>query len=140
MNKESSAGAVVFRKGKETVYLILKYEEGHWDFPKGNIEEGETDEETIKREVMEETGIDDIAIIKEFREKIHYFYMLNDELVSKEVVFHLAETEKDKIKLSFEHMDFKWLNFEEAMKKLTFENAKNVLKKADGFLKERFDK
>ena len=139
MNKESSAGAVVFKKGKEIKYLILKYEEGHWDFPKGNIEEGETDEETIKREVMEETGIDDIAIINKFREKIHYFYKLNDELVSKEVVFHLAETKKDKIKLSSEHIGFKWLNFKEAMEKLTFKNAKDVLKKADGFLREKFD-
>ncbi len=136
MKKESSAGAVVFRKGKETRYLLLHYEEGHWDFPKGNIEEGEPDEDTIRREIKEETGIDDIAIIREFREKIHYFYKLNNELVSKEVVFHLAETKKDKIKLSFEHMDFKWLSFEEAMEKLTFKNAKNILKKADGFLRE----
>jgi len=138
MNKESSAGAVVFRKGKETEYLLLHYEEGHWDFPKGNIEEGETDEDTIKREIKEETSIDDIAIIKEFKEKIHYFYKLNGELVSKEVVFHLAETKKDKIKLSFEHIDYKWVNFEEALEQLTFKNAKNVLKKADGFLRENF--
>ena len=169
MNKESSAGAVVFRKGKETRYLLLHYEEGHWDFPKGKIEEGETDEDTIRREIMEETGIDDIVIINKFREKIRYFYMseiatrklntlagskraisehaqkpevfdkLKDELVSKDVVFHLAETKKDKIKLSSEHIGFKWLNFEEAMKKLTFKNAKDVLKKADGFLREKFD-
>ena len=140
MRKESSAGAVIFRKGKGTEYLLLKYEMGHWDFPKGNIEEGETDEETIKREVNEETGIDDITIIREFREKIHYFYKVNGELVSKDVVFHLAETKKDKVKLSFEHMDFKWLGFEEAMEKLTFKNAKGILEKADGFLRKKLEK
>ena len=140
MRKESSAGAVIFRKNKETEYLLLKYEMGHWDFPKGNIEVGEKDEETIKREINEETGIDDITIIKEFREKIHYFYKLKGELVSKDVVFHLAETKKDKVKLSFEHMDFKWLGFEEAMEKLTFKNAKGILEKADGFLRKKLEK
>ena len=166
MKTESSAGAVIFKKNKETKYLLLKHEMGHWDFPKGNIEKGETDEDTIKREIKEETGIDDIKIIKDFKEKIHYFYMseiatrkfhalagskrvisehaqkpavfdkLKGELISKDVVFHLAETKTSKINLSFEHMSSKWASFEEAMKELTYKNAKEILKKTDEFLKK----
>ena len=135
MKKESSAGAVIFRKNKETKYLLLHYEAGHWDFPKGNIEANEKDEDTIKREVKEETGIKDIKIIKDFKEKLHYFYKLKGKLISKEVVFYLAETKTAKIKLSFEHVGYKWLPFKEALEKLTFKNAKDILKKADEFLK-----
>ena len=166
MDKENSAGSVIFIKKNEIKYLLLQYEEGHWDFPKGNIEEGETEEEATYREVKEETGIDDIEIIQGFKENIHYFYMSEiatrkipalggskrtisehaqkpevfdkskGKLISKKVVFYLAETKKAEIKLSSEHINHIWLSFEEAMKKLTFENAKNVLKKADKFLKK----
>jgi len=136
MKTESSAGAVIFRKNKEVKYLLLKHEMGHWDFAKGNIEAGETDEDTIKREIKEETGIDDIKIIRDFKEKIHYFYKLKGELISKDVVFHLAETKTIKINLSFEHMDFIWVSFEEALEKLTFKNARDILKKTDEFLRK----
>ena len=149
MEKESSAGAVIFRNAQKsaifgtnyvgnnkTQYLLLRYEAGHWDFSKGNIEKNEKEEDTIKREVKEETGLEDIKMINGFKEKINYFYKLNGRLISKEVVFYLAETKKAKIKLSFEHIGYKWLPFEEALEKLTFKNSKDILKKADNFLKK----
>ncbi|MDZ4384915.1 MAG: NUDIX domain-containing protein, partial [Candidatus Moranbacteria bacterium] len=61
---EKSVGAVVFRKketgGKE--FLLLHYPSGHWDFPKGHIESGETEEGTLRREVEEETGLKDLKL------------------------------------------------------------------------------
>ncbi len=110
---------------------------GHWDFPKGNIETKETDEDTIKREVKEETDIDDLDVIRDFKEKISYFYKLKGELVSKKVIFHLAETKKAEITLSYEHTGFEWLPFKEALERLTFKNAKELLKKADKFLMKK---
>ncbi len=72
---ERSAGAVVFRKEKGNIsYLLLHYQAGHWDFPKGNIERGEKMEETVKREIKEETGIEDIEFIPGFKETIKYSY------------------------------------------------------------------
>jgi bis(5'-nucleosidyl)-tetraphosphatase len=136
MKQEKSAGAVVFRKGKEPSYLLLQYEAKHWDFPKGNIEAGEKDLETVKREVEEETGIKDLEVIDGFKEKLHYFYKLNGELISKEVIFYLAKTDTGEINLSFEHIAFKWLDYEEAMEQLTYKNAKDILKKANEFLKK----
>lgn len=135
MLKEKSAGAIVFQTNNDEIkYLLLHYEEGHWDFPKGHIEEGETAVETAKREVLEETGIKKLEFVKEFKEKIHYFYKVNGELRSKDVVFYLAKTEEEKIKLSSEHIGFSWLSFEKALEKLTFKNAKEILKKVDEFL------
>lgn len=137
MKKETSAGAVVFRRNKEILYLILNYEEGHWDFPKGHIEKGETEIETLKREIYEETGIKDITLIKGFKERINYLYAFKKNLIDKKVIYYLAETKKKDIKLSFEHVGFKWLNLEDSIKQLSFKNAKQLLAKVDGFLKVR---
>lgn len=134
MKQEKSAGAIVYRKKKEPIYLLLHYEMGHWDFPKGKIESGEKGLETVKREIQEETGIKDVEILKDFKEKIQYYYKLKDEIISKEVVFYLAKTDAEKVNLSFEHIGFIWLPYEKAIGKLTFKNAKEILKKANDFL------
>ncbi len=134
MINEKSAGAVIFRQNKERLYLLLHYEAGHWDFPKGNIEKNETEEETARREIEEETGIRNLRFIKGFREFIHYFYKKDKNLVSKKVVFLLAETKEEHIKLSFEHIGYKWLNYDRAIEQITYNESKKILQKAEKFL------
>ena len=135
MKQERSAGAIVFRKDKELEYLLLHYEAGHWDLPKGHIEANETEQQTIKREIEEETGIKDVKIVHGFKEKIQYYFKFKNELIRKEVLFYLAQTETKLIKISFEHIGFEWLPFEEAKEKLTYKNAKIILEKGNNFLK-----
>ena len=135
MKIEKSAGAIVFIKEKEPIYLLLQYEAKHWDFPKGNIEKGETDQETVKREIEEETGIKDVEIVKGFKEKIQYYFKFKGELINKTVVFYLAKTKTKQVKLSFEHIGSIWLPYDKAIEKLTFKNAKEILENAHKFLK-----
>src|SRR3989338_7729225 len=104
MKQEKSSGAIVFWKDKEPIYLLLHYEAKHWDFPKGNIEKNETDEQTLRREIAEETGIKDIELIRGFKETIQYYYRLKSETINKQVNFYLARTNTEKVKLSFEHI------------------------------------
>lgn len=132
---EKSAGAVIFRKAdNEIYYLLLHYKPGHWDFPKGHIEKGEKEEETVKRETEEETGLRDIKIVKGFKETVKYFFRYENKTIFKIVIFYLAETQEKEVKISFEHKGFKWLSYDEALKQLTFKNAKNILKKANDFI------
>ena len=137
--KELSAGAIVFRideLSKAPKYLLLHYESGHWDFVKGHIEGKETEEETLRREAKEEAGLADLKLISGFRHVISYFYMKDGHTVAKDVIFLLAETaaaEKD-IKISFEHTGYVWLPFEGAVKKVTYDNSRKVLEKANEFL------
>jgi len=133
---EKSAGAVIFRKEAGKIfYLLLHYQSGHWDFPKGIIEKGEKLEETVKREVKEETGLEDIEFFSGFKEAIKYFYRLKGRTVFKIVTFFLARTKTKKIKISREHIGYKWLPYKKALGQLTFKNAKEILKKANDFLK-----
>lgn len=135
MPQESSAGAVIFRaEGGQRLYLLLHYEAGHWEFVKGKIEKGENELETVVREAREETGISDLKFIEGFREKIEYFFRRAGQAIHKQVVFFLAETKARDVRISFEHIGFDWLDYESAMARLTFENAKKVLKKAEAFL------
>ncbi|MBI5046246.1 NUDIX domain-containing protein [Candidatus Micrarchaeota archaeon] len=133
MADEYSAGAIIFRKNK---YLVLQYEEGHWDLVKGHIEKDESEKETVVRETAEETGICNLIFVDGFRERIEYKYPREEKISHKEVIFLLAETKTEKIMLSSEHIGYKWLSFDDAMKRMTYENAKTVLKKANDFLKK----
>ncbi len=134
MQREKSCGAVVFTKNAEVQYLLLQYAAGHWDFVKGNVETNESEKDTVLRELREETGIIATQTIEGFRERIEYYYRRQGETIRKEVVFYLIETHDSKVELSFEHIGFAWLNYQGAMEKLTFKNAKDVLQKAQAFL------
>ena len=136
---EKSCGAVIFHEKK---YLLLKYGWGHWGFVKGHIEEGESEKETLFREVEEEANIgrEHLRIIDGFKEKISYFYTRDGKRIYKEVVYYLMESDTMDVKLSYEHTAYEWLEYEEAMKKLTYENDRNVLKRAEDFLrKQKFE-
>lgn len=144
---EKSVGAVIFyEKDSIKKYLLLHYQSGHWDFPKGHIEEGESDIATLKREVKEETGIAGLNVIPGFKKKIRYFYKAGkDESerrkkerlalnVVKNVVYYIAEAKTDAVKISFEHTGYEWLSYEEALKRITYKNSKEVLEEANEFL------
>ncbi len=133
---EKSCGVVVFRKEEgERKYLLLHYPGGHWDFVKGHVEAtDENERQTATRELFEETGIGDITFVENFREPISYRYMRRGKPSNKQVVFFLAETTIGEIILSHEHQAHIWLSYESAMKKISFDNSRNVLEKAEKHL------
>ena len=137
MFREKSCGAVVYLKNDEVKYLLLHYEAGHWDFVKGNVEPNETEQETVIRELREETGITDAKFIEDFKEKIDYFYKRQGTTIHKEVIFYLMETQTETVKISYEHVGYIWLNYQQAIEKLTFKNARDVLQKAHKAMKAR---
>ena len=135
MINETSAGIVFFLNvSSENQFLLLNYPQNHWDFVKGKIEKNEEPRETARREAEEETGITDFKFIDGFEEYIEYDFRFKNEDVHKKVIFFLAKTDTKKIRLSDEHFDSTWLGYNDALKKITHENAKNVLIKANKFL------
>ncbi len=137
---EKSVGGIIYRmKNEQPVFLLLHYHSGHWDFVKGHQEEGENDEETLKRETEEETGITDLEIMPKFKKQVRFFYSAKGRerekriqngigtKIWKRVIYYGAETQTEKVKLSFEHIGFEWLDYEKALERITFQNSKNVL-------------
>jgi 8-oxo-dGTP pyrophosphatase MutT (NUDIX family) len=132
LKKERSAGVVVcMEKPDGNRFLLLNYPTGHWDFVKGKIEQGETLHQTAVREAKEETGISDLEFVEGFEEKINYNFQFEGELIQKEVVFFLAKTKTHTVNVSHEHLDYTWLDYENALEKVTYQNAKNILSKAN---------
>ena len=133
---ERSAGGVVFywSKSGEPLYLLMSNPHGTWEFPKGHVMKGESDEEAALREVKEETGLKRLKIIKGFNCTIKYTFRRNGRLIKKTVKYFLMETRPGSIMLSDEHIAFMWLPYEEAIKRLNYKNARRVLSEANSFL------
>ena len=133
---DKSCGVVLFNLDK---VLLLRHssissrEGGHWDFPKGHIDDGETEIQTALRELEEETGIIHANVIDGFRDTITYTFSGGKKQIGKEVVFFLATTKESKVTLSHEHIDYSWLDFDSAFSRLTYDNARQVLRNAIEF-------
>lgn len=126
--KEKSCGSIIFKYDEEKLlFLVIKQTLGHFSFPKGHVEESESEKDTALREVKEETGFD-ISFVGDFREVITYSPKPG---VLKDVVFFLGNVidgvmtpQKDEVSL------IEWLSYEDALKVVTYDDDKNVLKKA----------
>ena len=135
MKTERSYGAVVYKLADNKILYLIEYMVlGHISLPKGHIEKGETEEECAIREIKEETGLD-VIIDTSFRETTSYSPAKD---VMKDVTFFTALINSDKIfpqKEEVNHIEF--LPYEEADKILTYQTDRDVLYKADKYLKRK---
>lgn len=132
VKKEKSCGAVVFRREKDgLVFLIETMALGHISLPKGHVEAGETEEETARREIWEETGLR-VRIDTRFRRTIRYSPRPG---VEKDVVFFTAEAEEGDITPQPEEVRrAEFLPMEEALGILTYASDREVLRAAVAYL------
>lgn len=133
MRKEKSCGAVVYIKESNLLkFLLIKMNQGHWSFPKGHMEPGETELETALREIKEETNLD-CFIDTDFREVITYSPYPN---VIKDVVFFVGETFSPKLKVQTEELSqAAFFTEEEAFNLITFQTDKAIFELAVQYLK-----
>ena len=136
LKNEKSCGAIIYRKKDNNIkYLLIRQKNGEfWGFPKGHIEENETEKETAEREIFEETGLKGV-FHESFREEIGYII---ENRINKTVVYFLLEIKtKDEEKYQKEEiMDYKWVEEKEAINTITFEEQKKVFIKAIKLLED----
>lgn len=134
MSNEKSCGAVVYRETDSGIeFLAIKSKaHGDWGFPKGHMEKGESEQETAKREVLEETGLN-VTLVDQFRTTIEYT-MPNG--IAKEVVYFIGKAlPEHNVRLQQEEIqEYRWLKFNEILPLISYKNTREVLIKAKKFL------
>ena len=131
MEREKSCGAIIINDDN---VLLIKQENGDWGFPKGHAKVGESEIETAKREVLEESGLE--IIIENDKKYITNYYPKAN--VYKEVIFFIAKMKNkdDEVKVdNYEVIDYEWVNYTKVKDKLVFPNAKKLW---DEVLKDYF--
>ena len=137
MSYEKSCGAIVFRKyhGNTELLLIKSTVGGHWSFPKGHVEAGETETETALREIMEETSIA-VELCPGFREVVTYSPRRD---VQKDVIYFLGKAKSfDYVPQESEIAQIKWVEINLAHSFLTYDNDKQLVNKAKPLIKDLY--
>lgn len=135
---EKSCGAVVFcQKGDDIKYLLVCEHGGFWVFPKGHMENGETEHETARREIKEETDLD-VSFIEGFMVKDeHNLAREGRPNTIKQTVYFLAQFENQTFApQESEISQIALLDFETAMATLQFDSFKHILAQANRFLEQ----
>ncbi|MGN0655370.1 MAG: bis(5'-nucleosyl)-tetraphosphatase [Ruminiclostridium sp.] len=133
MNYEKSCGAIVYRRfhGNTEILLIRHIKSGYWSFPKGHVENGETEVETATREIKEETNID-VLIDSGFRETVSFSPRRD---TSKTVVYFVAKALNNDTKPQLEEIsEIRWVEIGQAVSHLTYDNDKLIVNKAKAFI------
>jgi tRNA nucleotidyltransferase (CCA-adding enzyme) len=136
MQKERSCGVIIYQDNPDTRYLIVKSKaNGHWGFPKGHIEEDETEIDAARREVKEETGLD-VVIHEDF--KLSMEYMISQSAIRKEVILFLGTPTSTSVTIQESEIAMcKWATFTDTLKLFVYENQKEILTQAHEFLNQR---
>jgi len=135
MLHEKSCGAIVYRRyhGNVEILLIKHVNSGHWSFPKGHVEGDETELETARREIKEETGLD-VIIDQTFRETVSYSPKRDTQ---KLVVYFLALARNyDYVPQEEEIAEIRWVDIIRAPGMLTYENDKTIVNKARAAIRQ----
>ena len=127
MRTEKSCGAVVFRNKNNNIQVLLirHLNGGHWAFPKGHVEKGETEEQTALREILEETGLA-VELDNRYRQVVSYSPKKD---VVKDVVYFVATASSDAATVAQEEeiSQIVWVDMHKAADYVSFDNDKKVL-------------
>ncbi len=134
MIRETSCGAVVLRQqGQGIVVLTLQHAAGHWAFPKGHMEPGETEQDTALREIWEETGLR-VRLDTAFR---HVNTYSPKPGVLKDVIYFVAWAQQDMLALQQAEIQASaWLPPAAARARLTYENDRLLLDAVCAYIKK----
>lgn len=128
--REPTAGGVVYRRNSEggVEILLIQDAKDRWTIPKGHIEEGETAQETAKREIGEEAGLTDTEVLG-WLGKIHFRYRRVDKLVLMTTQIYLVRAKGDTNAIQKEEWmnGIKWFKFHDALDAIEYEDIGKLM-------------
>ena len=134
MNLERSCGAIVFtRRDGQPLFVVVQEMAGAYSFPKGHMEGDETEEETARREIYEETGLHP-QFLPGFRQQDEYD-LAERPGFRKRVTYFLAEFENGTLTpRPGEIRQILLLPYEQALTYFEHESSRRILSAAYDFL------
>lgn len=132
--KQKSVGAIILN-AQNHILLMFSAQNQYWEFPKGKVETGERELDTLKREIWEETGIRRFRLHPSFREYLYYTFRVDHQIIQKVVVYYLFKTGAS-VRLSDEHSDCRWVPTEEVSQYLKHVNQRDLMRRVQLFLKK----
>lgn len=139
--KEKSFGVIPFRKiNGQIEFLLIKHIAGYWGFPKGHPEKGESEIETARRELKEETGITKVSLMADIDLTDFYKFEYNKKAISKVVRYFLgfAHNSENRIVLNEEATDYVWANHDKALGIIIFRGLKNIINQSHDWLQKNY--
>jgi 8-oxo-dGTP pyrophosphatase MutT (NUDIX family) len=130
--REVSAGGIVYRRFPEGFrFLLVKDPYKNWGFPKGHLEDEETPAEAALRETREEAGLENIEMAGPIR-IIDWHFRFRGKAIHKFCHFFLMESKHGDPKPQLDEgiTDYVWLPLEQALEKLSYDNARGALRRA----------
>lgn len=128
--REPTSGGIVFRRDKndQVEILLIQDAKDRWTIPKGHIEEGETAQQTAKREIGEEAGLTNVDVLG-WLGKIHFRYRRVDKLVLMTTQIYLvkAKGDTDAIKKEEWMKDIRWFKFHDALDQIEYEDIGKLM-------------
>lgn len=120
-----SVGAVVLNP-RGHVLLVFQKKNKYWEFPKGKMEEGERELDTLRREIFEETGIKRFRLVRNFRKVMYYDFSYHGRVIRRKVVYYLIQT-NERVHISDEHTQYMWVPLLRARRRLKHKNQVRLL-------------
>lgn len=130
-----SVGAVILNPKNEVLVMFQKRNR-YWELPKGKAEPGEKELETLEREIAEETGIEGLEVLEDSRDSFSYKFSLQGSLIIKRNVYYIARAKDSSVKISHEHLDYKWMPLDKVNKMFKHKNQKELVNKVRKYLEE----
>ncbi|CAM3064537.1 NUDIX domain-containing protein [Streptobacillus felis] len=131
IDKVCSSGGIVYRINKDNKieFLLVKILGGNWGFPKGHIEENETEIMTAIREIKEETNLETVIVDSDkFKKDISYITNMGE---LKYVTFFIAKATSHNVLIDLgEISEYKWCNYNDALKIVTYSSQRRLLQEA----------
>jgi bis(5'-nucleosidyl)-tetraphosphatase len=127
-----ASGVVIYYLDRDEPYFLLirSRRDRSWGFPKGHLIEGEDLLGGAMRELWEETGIRQVALVPGFTEHVTYRVNRAGRFRQKTVTYFLGQVETPDVRLSEEHSEHRWAVVEDARRILTFENLRALVTRA----------
>lgn len=134
--KDEAFGIVpILPKKEQFLFLLIQHNAGHWGFPKGHADPGESAVEAACREFREETGIAEYQLLEEISFSEHYTFMRHGQKYQKTVIYFPALVRSETVTFQPEEIQaYRWADYDTAIARLTFDGSKRVLTDVRAYL------